>query len=56
MALAERGATEGDFPERSFMAMTGRSANARRCTKCVIESSLAYSLNPGLLIEKARYL
>lgn len=34
--------------------------DARRCTKCVvscvIESSLAYSLNPGFLLEKARYL
>ncbi len=34
--------------------------DARRCTKCVVscvvESSLAYSLDPGFLIEKARYL
>jgi MoaA/NifB/PqqE/SkfB family radical SAM enzyme len=34
--------------------------DARGCTKCVvscvIESSLAYSLNPGFLLEKARYL
>jgi hypothetical protein len=34
--------------------------DAHRCTKCVvscvIESSLAYSLNPGFLLEKARYL
>jgi len=34
--------------------------DAHRCTKCVvscvIESSLAYSLNPGFLLEKARYM
>jgi MoaA/NifB/PqqE/SkfB family radical SAM enzyme len=34
--------------------------DAHKCTRCVvscvIESSLAYSLNPGFLYEKARYL